>query len=186
MQMGQHDTPKHWYPTNTTLRNNLENLEFFFLAKPTVTRLVRKFPAFYGTWRFITVLTRARHWTRWNQSTPSHLIPLRSILILSSHLRLGLSSSLSSTGLSIKNCYAFLISGIHTACPAHIILTKFGKQYKLWRSSLCGLLQPSATSSFLGPILLLSTLFSNTLNLYSSVSVTDQVSHPWHAAYKLI
>jgi len=61
--------------------------------KLTVTQLLKKFSAFYGTWRFITVLTRARHWSlcwaRWIQSTPSHSISLRFILILSSHLYLG-------------------------------------------------------------------------------------------------
>jgi hypothetical protein len=49
--------------------------------------------------------------------------------------------------------------------------------YKLWNSSLCGLLQPSATSSLLGPNFLLSILFSDTLNLCSSLSVRHQVSH---------
>jgi hypothetical protein len=38
--------------------------------------------------------------------------------------------------------------------------------------------QPYATSSLLGPNILLSTLFSNTPNLCSSISVRDQVSHP--------
>jgi hypothetical protein len=35
------------------------------------------------------------------------------------------------------------------------------------------------TSSFLGPNILLSTLFSNTLHLRSSLNVRDQVSHPY-------
>jgi hypothetical protein len=58
-------------------------------------------PAFYGTRRFITVFTRAHHrslsWPRSIQSIPSHPISLRSILILSTHLRLGLPSGLSSS-----------------------------------------------------------------------------------------
>jgi hypothetical protein len=37
---------------------------------------------------------------------------------------------------------------------------------------------PSAPSSILGRNILLSTLFSDTVNLYSSLSVRDQVSHP--------
>jgi polysaccharide pyruvyl transferase WcaK-like protein len=37
----------------------------------------------------------------------------------------------------------------------------------------------SPTSSPLGPNILLSTLFSNTLNLCSSLSVRDHVSHPY-------
>jgi hypothetical protein len=43
----------------------------------------------------------------------------------------------------------------------------------------CSLLQPSTTSSHLGPNILLSTLFSNIFNLWSSLSMTDQVSHPY-------
>jgi hypothetical protein len=34
------------------------------------------------------------------------------------------------------------------------------------------------TSSLLGPNIFLSTLFSNTLNLYSPLNVVDQVSYP--------
>jgi hypothetical protein len=57
-----------------------------------VTQLVNKFPIFYETRIFTTEFTRPRHWSlswaRWIQSTPS----LRSIVILSFHLRLGLTS----------------------------------------------------------------------------------------------
>jgi hypothetical protein len=49
--------------------------------------------AVYGTRSFINVFTRALHrslsWARSIQSIPSHPISLRSILILSTHLRLG-------------------------------------------------------------------------------------------------
>jgi hypothetical protein len=52
----------------------------------------KKFVIFYGTWRF----TRALHWSlsrvRWIQLIQLHPICLRFILILSSYLRLGLSS----------------------------------------------------------------------------------------------
>jgi hypothetical protein len=37
----------------------------------------------------------------------------------------------------------------------------------------------SVTSSLFGPNILLSTLFSNTLSLCSSLKVRDQVSHPY-------
>jgi hypothetical protein len=42
---------------------------------------------------------------------------------------------------------------------------------KLWSSSLCSLLQSPAPSSLLGPNILPSTLFSDTLNLCSSLNV---------------
>jgi len=34
-----------------------------FLQKLIVTQLAKKFPAFYGTLRFITMFTTIRHWT---------------------------------------------------------------------------------------------------------------------------
>jgi hypothetical protein len=69
-----------------------------FLEKLTDSHLVKKFPAFYGTGRFITAFSNSRHlsqsWARSIQSVPPHIISWRSILILSSHLRLGLPSCL--------------------------------------------------------------------------------------------
>jgi hypothetical protein len=84
-----------------------------FLQTQIVLQLVNKFPAFYGTRRFITAFTRARHlslsWARSIQSTPYQPISLRSILILSSLLRQGLS------------CYVlllgFLIRTLSTSLP---------------------------------------------------------------------
>jgi hypothetical protein len=54
------------------------------LEKPPVTQLLKNFPPFYKTRRFITVFTRALHWslswTRSIQSIPHHPIYLRTIL----------------------------------------------------------------------------------------------------------
>jgi hypothetical protein len=92
---------------------------------PTVKPL-KKFSAFYGTRRFITVFTRALHWSlSWARSiqfTPSHYIYLRSILILSTHLRLGLPSGLLPSGFPTNILYAFLFSPIRATCPDHLIL----------------------------------------------------------------
>ena len=66
------------------------------LEKLTGLQLVKKFPAFHGTPRFITALTSVRHlslsWANPIQSTYPHPTSWRSILILSTHLRLGLPS----------------------------------------------------------------------------------------------
>jgi hypothetical protein len=74
--------------------------------KLLVTQLVKNIMLSYGTRRFITVFTKARHWTlSWSsriQFAPSIPISLRSILMLSSHLRLGLPSGLLHSGLPTK------------------------------------------------------------------------------------
>ena len=58
------------------------------LEKLTGSKLVKKFPAFYGTRRFITSFTSDRHlslsWASSMQSMPVYPTSLRSILILSS------------------------------------------------------------------------------------------------------
>ena len=54
------------------------------LRKPTGSQLVKEFPAFYGTRRFITAFTRARHvsltWASSIHSIPPHPTSWRSIL----------------------------------------------------------------------------------------------------------
>jgi hypothetical protein len=63
------------------------------LEKLTGLQLVKKFPAFHGTRRFITALTSVRHlslsWVSPIQSIYPHPTSWRSILILSTHLPLG-------------------------------------------------------------------------------------------------
>ena len=68
------------------------------LEKLTGLQLVKKFPTFHGTRRFITALTSVRHlslsWASPFQSIYPHPTSWRSVLILSSHLHLGLPSGL--------------------------------------------------------------------------------------------
>jgi len=93
-------------------------------GKLTVAQLVNKFPAFYGTRRFITVFTTAHQRSlssaTCSRFTSSHFIFLRSSLILSSHLLLGQLFLL----FRFSGCilYAFLISCMHATCPASLIL----------------------------------------------------------------
>ena len=61
------------------------------LVKLTDLQLVKKFPAFHGTRKFITALTSVRHlslsWASPIQSIYPHLTSRRSVLTLSTHLR---------------------------------------------------------------------------------------------------
>ena len=127
------------------------------LENLTGLRLVKKFPAYYGTRRFITAVTSARHlslsWDRSIQSIPPHPTSWRSVLILSSHLCLGLPSGLFPSGFPHQNSvYASPLH--HTRYmpgPSHLLdfitRTIFCEQYRSWSSSLCSFLQLLVTSS---------------------------------------
>ena len=79
------------------------------LEKLTGLQLVKKFPAFHGTRRFITALTSLRHLSLSRaspiQSIYPHPTSWRYILILSTHLRLGLASGLPPSSLPSKTLY---------------------------------------------------------------------------------
>ena len=79
------------------------------LEKLTGLQLVKKFPAFHGTRRFITALTSVRHlslsWASPIQSIYPHPTSWRSILLLSTHLRLGLPSGLLPSRFPTKTLY---------------------------------------------------------------------------------
>ena len=131
------------------------------LEKLTGLQLVKKFSAFHGTRRFITALTSVRQlslsWASPVQSIYPHPTSWRSILILSTHLRLGIANGLFPSGFPTKTLYTPLSSPIRTTCPAHLILLDFithtilGEEYRSFSSSLCNLLHSSVTSSLLGP-----------------------------------
>jgi len=96
------------------LRHYLIDIMYYLLTpwcrvlpeQPTGLQLLKKFPAFHGTRRFITALRSVRHlslsWASPIQSTYSHPTSWRFILILSTHLSLGLPSSLFPSGFPTK------------------------------------------------------------------------------------
>jgi len=77
------------------------------LEKLTGLQLVKKFPEFHGTRRFITTLASVRHLSLSRASPIQAIYPhptsWRSILILSTHLRLGLPSGLFPSGFPTQD-----------------------------------------------------------------------------------
>ena len=96
------------------------------LEKLTGLQLVKKFPSFHGTRRFITTLTSVSHlslsWASPIQSIYSHPTSWRSILILSIHLHLGLPSGLLPSGFPTKTLYTPFSSPIRATCLVHLIM----------------------------------------------------------------
>ena len=157
----------------------------------------QEIPCIFATRRFTTAFTNVRHLTHTEpaRSSPYHYIltqywvrwSKRSILILSSDLRLGYSSVLFPSSFPSK-----ILTSVHAAWLTQFIPHNFithtimGEKYKSLSYSLCSFLHYGLTSSLLGPNVLLNILFPSTLNLRSSLNVSDQVSVPYKTTGKII
>jgi hypothetical protein len=109
-------------------------------------------------------------------TTISHL---SSFLILSAHLCLGLPSGLfhSSFPTNILPAFLIFLHSYYIPCPSHPPWLDHSTY--LWQRIQIQILLYNLpiTSSLFGSHILLSTLFSNTHSLCSTLSITGQVSH---------
>jgi hypothetical protein len=143
------------------------------LVKLLVVQLLKNFPTFYGTWGLIAVFTRALHWSlssaRLIQSIPPHPIsPSTYILVI----------------LVVSFLLAFpSISYMHSSSPPfmlHVLPISFSLtwSFQLYLSKSTSyeaahyavFFDPPSFHLF-RPNILLSTLFSNTLNSCSFISL---------------
>jgi hypothetical protein len=116
-------------------------------------------------------------YTEPDQFSPHHPNPFtsRSILILSTHLRLGLHST---TFLhAFQSIRVPLLNSCYMLRQSHS--PRLGHYNYAWRK-----LQITELLFFFGPNIFLSSLFSNTLILCSSRNVRDLILHPYRTTSK--
>jgi len=119
-----------------------------------------------------------------------HLLKIH--LISSSHLRLSLPSGLFPSGFSTKTLYNLSSTNHMCYMPRQSHSSRYKHQNKIgWGVQIMKLLimYVSPLPCYfvpLSPDILLSTLFSNTLSLRSSLIVSYQVSHPYKTTSKII
>jgi hypothetical protein len=74
---------------------------------------------------------------------------------------------------------------MHASCPAHLIVLNVITLISFEAPHFAVFSKPPTIFSFIGPNILLITLFSNTLDLLSSFTVRYQVSYPYKTTGKI-
>ena len=112
----------------------------------------------------------------------------RSILIIFSHLCLGLPSGLFPSGFPIKTLYIPLLSPLHATCFIYLITQiVLGEQYRSIRYLLCSFLHSPVNIVPLRPKYSHQRpILKTPLCLHSSLNVSNEVSHPYKTTGKII
>jgi hypothetical protein len=109
----------------------INSLEQSYSSNDNTACLVKKFPAFYGNGKFITVFTTANHWTLswagWTNSKFSNPLSLSLILILSLYLCLVLPNVSVPYGFLNNILSEFPFCFMCTICQSyrHVMMLKF-------------------------------------------------------------
>jgi hypothetical protein len=144
-----------WFWTSFTYLVN--PCSIVLIEKLTGSQLFVKFPVFYGTRKFITAFTSACHlsvfWASSIQSMPPSPTFWRSILILSSHLLLGLPSVLVPSGFPTRTLHTPLFYLIRDICAAHLILEQIFHdaiymRYMKWNALLLSKTGPKGSKMY--------------------------------------
>jgi len=146
---------------------------------------IQTFSEFCGTANFTIFLTRASQWPlSWNGWIESTSFPV--IFKIYFNIIFPATPRFSKRTLSYLFSHQdyVRISVYSSAC--HVPPVSSSHFTWSWNSSLCRFLCLPLTFSFLGPNILLNTLFSIILSLRSFVNVTDQVLHPYKATCKIV
>ena len=144
-------------------------------TNPLIFYLISHFPSYITNWLLRKLEVHYRPYISsplvsiFSKSYPISRITtsLKSILILSPHLRLGLLKGLFPSGFPTKTLYAFLDCSIRVTCPAHLsrldlrFLIMLGEEYNACSSELCNSLHSLIIPSLLAQISS-SVLYSRT------------------------
>jgi hypothetical protein len=111
---------KNWIKSTHSLTHSLtHSWSYGHFEKLPIVQLLKNFPAFYGSRRFITVFTRALHWSlSWARSIQSYLSKIHFTIV---HPPTSSQWSIS-FWLSHQYPICILRLPIRPTCPAHIIL----------------------------------------------------------------